>query len=176
MLALQAAGHQVVTDKAMSDQRPGRTALRTPSGRLVYPGHDLDVFERDHVEAKRHAKMGESLAGVDGRPPIVWPDMQKVAADAKAARPPMTEETKAKLRAHSIEKPRNVGDEIARMLEGKSLPEVYEAAAKYLGEDLKALTAKYAHLNPGQQRMVCGNRMRAKWKAENLNAKTRAKK
>lgn len=127
--------------------------------------HDLGLH-------REFAAMGRHLVGDVGRP-IVWPDMKKVAEEARAARAPMSDETKEKLRALSAAKPRSVGDETARALEGKTLPEVYEVAAKALGEDVKALIDKYKHLNPGQQRMVCGNRMRAKWKAENLYAKTR---
>jgi len=54
----------------------------------------------------------------------------------------------------------HVGDDIGAMLQGKSLDEVYTIAAKYLGVPEKELRAKYSHMNPGQQRMNCGNRMR----------------
>lgn len=131
-------------------------------------------FTHDLGLANSMAKMGTALAGVEAQP-IVWPDMKALDEKIRAERAPMPEATKERLREIALTKPRNVGDEIARMLEGKSLPQVYEEAAKYLSEDLKGLTAKYAHLNPGQQRMVCGNRMRAKWKALHLNAKTRGK-
>lgn len=177
MLSLHASGHQRLTDRALDDLKTGRTVLtvHTPDGktRHVYPGHDRDVFERDHRQAKIFAKMGESIAGVAALPPIKWPDMKKIEA---AAKKPMSEETKTALRQHAAKKPRSVGDDIARRLEGKTLPEVYEEAAKYLSTagTVKDLLAKYQHLNPGQQRMVLGNRMRAKWKAENLNAKTRS--
>lgn len=52
------------------------------------------------------------------------------------------------------------GDDTATKLRGKTLDEVYEFAAKKLGETVKALKAKYAHLNPGMQRMSLGNRLR----------------
>lgn len=62
---------------------------------------------------------------------------------------------------------RDIGDEVATMLRGcKSLEEVYQAGAKYLKVDLQELRDRYAHLNPGQQRMNIGNRMRAKWKKD----------
>jgi len=52
------------------------------------------------------------------------------------------------------------GDEIATMLRGKDLDDVYEYAAQVLGVALADLYAKYEHLNPGQQRMTLGNRIR----------------
>ena len=52
------------------------------------------------------------------------------------------------------------GDELAIMLRGKSLDEIYEFAAQVLDVVLADLYAKYEHLNPGQQRMVLGNRIR----------------
>lgn len=64
---------------------------------------------------------------------------------------------------------RDVGDEIAtRLRECGDLESVYRCAAEYLREPVEALKKKYAHLNPGQQRMNLGNRMRAKWKKEHV--------
>lgn len=53
------------------------------------------------------------------------------------------------------------GDAVAKRLRGAALEDVYEEAAKVLGESVSALQAKYKHLNPGMQRMNLGNRMRA---------------
>ena len=52
------------------------------------------------------------------------------------------------------------GDDIALQLQGKSLDEVYEIGAQFLEVTVDALREKYSHLNPGQQRMNIGNRMR----------------
>lgn len=60
----------------------------------------------------------------------------------------------------------DIGDEIAKALRGKSLAENYKFAADRLGETETALRAKYAHLNPGQQRMCLGNRLRGAKRAE----------
>lgn len=63
---------------------------------------------------------------------------------------------------------RDVDDEVAQLLRAcADLEAVYKAAAKYLGTTVKDLKAKYGHLNPGQQRMNCGNKMRFKWKQDN---------
>lgn len=58
----------------------------------------------------------------------------------------------------------DVADQVADMLRGLTVEEV----AKLTKTKLKALTgedfdpiAKYGHLNPGQIRMNCGNRLRA---------------
>lgn len=99
--------------------------------------------------------------------PIVWPDYNDPKIRSSMFRPPqpMSEETKEKLRA--ITPKRDVGDEVAKMLrEAGDLDATYAIGAKYLREKEKALRSKYQHLNPGQQRMVIGNRMRAKWKKE----------
>mgnify|MGYP000682753616 FL=1 len=52
------------------------------------------------------------------------------------------------------------GDEIARFLRPRALIEVYVSAACLLREDVVLLRQRYAHLNPGQQRMNLGNRIR----------------
>jgi hypothetical protein len=60
---------------------------------------------------------------------------------------------------------RDNGDDVAVLLRDCStLDDVYAAAAKYLGVPEPELRAKYGHLNPGQQRMNCGNRMRGEAK------------
>lgn len=53
------------------------------------------------------------------------------------------------------------GDEIAAKLLSKDLDQVYTLAARSLKEPEQELRNKYAHLNPGMQRMNLGNRMRA---------------
>lgn len=64
---------------------------------------------------------------------------------------------------------RDIGDDVATMLRAcKNLDEVYAAASEYLVAPVDALRAKYQHLNPGQQRMNLGNRMRAKFKKEHV--------
>ena len=52
------------------------------------------------------------------------------------------------------------GDEIARFLRPRALIDVYVSAACLLREDVVFLRQRYAHLNPGQQRMNLGNRIR----------------
>ena len=52
------------------------------------------------------------------------------------------------------------GDEIAQFLRNRALIDVYVSAACLLREDVVLLHKRYAHLNPGQQRMNLGNRIR----------------
>lgn len=54
----------------------------------------------------------------------------------------------------------DTGDKVASILRGKTLDEQYAAAAKVLDQSAKSLRKQYEHLNPGQQRMAIGNRMR----------------
>jgi hypothetical protein len=53
------------------------------------------------------------------------------------------------------------GDEIAALLAGRTVEETYEIVEGKLGLKPGTLAAKYANLNPGQQRMNAGNRLRA---------------
>lgn len=60
-------------------------------------------------------------------------------------------------------------DALAKALRGKTLDEAYTICSKALkaeGEPatVKALKARYAHLNPGHQRMCIGNKVRAAMK------------
>lgn len=60
---------------------------------------------------------------------------------------------------------RDVGDPIAVKLRPcKTLDDAYKVAAKFLGCPLVDLKDRYGRLNPGQQRMNLGNRMRNHWK------------
>ena len=53
----------------------------------------------------------------------------------------------------------NNGDEVAAVLEGLHVDELFKIGVEVLGEDF---TEKYAKLNVGMQRMNMGNRLRAK--------------
>ena len=55
----------------------------------------------------------------------------------------------------------NKGDEVATMLAGKTPADVLGMAERLLGLEAGELVARYAKLNPGQQRMNGGNRIRA---------------
>lgn len=119
--------------------------------------------------ARRMAAIGESLVDGGKRPVPRMPTKEEIAA-ITPPKPKMSEETKAKLREARVKeaKPHDNGDPVARMLrDAHTLDEVYAVAAKYLGVKERELRDKYGHLNPGQQRMNCGNRMRGKFRKEN---------
>ena len=63
-------------------------------------------------------------------------------------------------RASSGRKSIDNGDNIALMLRGKSLDEVYNISSSILNIPEQQLRTKYCHLNVGQQRMCLGNRLR----------------
>ena len=52
------------------------------------------------------------------------------------------------------------GDAIAQSLRGATLEDAYAIAAETLKIEVADLKKKYGHLNPGQQRMNLGNRIR----------------
>ncbi len=60
------------------------------------------------------------------------------------------------------------GDEVAKFLEGRDPLVVMAAAERILGLADGFLTERYASLNPGQQRMNAGNRLRAAIKRGDL--------
>jgi hypothetical protein len=60
----------------------------------------------------------------------------------------------------------NCGDLVSEKLLGETLEEVYDTVAETLEEDVDNLAARYEHLNPGQQRMVLGNKLRAFYKTQ----------
>lgn len=62
------------------------------------------------------------------------------------------------------------GDVVAKFLAGQDPLIVMAAAERILGLDTGFLTAKYASLNPGQQRMNAGNRIRAALKRGDITA------
>lgn len=52
------------------------------------------------------------------------------------------------------------GDSVAQSLRGLSMDEVYKQAAKITHIGVADLTSRFAHLNPGMQRMNLGNMIR----------------
>lgn len=59
------------------------------------------------------------------------------------------------------------GDEVASMLRGKSLAEVYTIVSNGTEQEETELRIKYGHLNKGHQRMVLGNILRGFIKKRN---------
>ena len=53
------------------------------------------------------------------------------------------------------------GDEVAQLLRGKTVDEVYKVVAKHTEESEEQLRHNYGHLNAGMQRMNLGNKLRA---------------
>ena len=70
--------------------------------------------------------------------------------------------------AYSGAKSQNNGDDLASLLAGLDPKSVCRLAEAVLGLEAGELWAKYEHLNPGQQRMNSGNRIRAAVKRGDL--------
>ena len=62
--------------------------------------------------------------------------------------------------AASGKKSKDNNDAVAQELRGQTLDFAYTRAAEYLETTETSLRARYAHLNPGQQRMCLGNLIR----------------
>jgi hypothetical protein len=61
----------------------------------------------------------------------------------------------------------DVGDHVAELLRSaNSIEELYSIASEFLDIPIRELKDRYGHLNPGQQRMNLGNKMRFKFKKE----------
>lgn len=87
-------------------------------------------------------------------------------------------EYRAKLRAvktASGQKSKDNGDPVADLLVGKDLDQVYAIGAEQLAVSIDALREKYGHLNPGQQRMNIGNRIRGMMKRREKEAEQAVK-
>ena len=62
----------------------------------------------------------------------------------------------------------DINDEVANLLRGKTLDEIYTMTAEKLKVSKESLAAKYKHLNVGMQRMNLGNRLRKALKDKQL--------
>lgn len=62
--------------------------------------------------------------------------------------------------SHSGRKTIHNGDSLAKQMEGMNMDEVYAFTAKLLDTPASHLRNSYSHLNLGQQRMCCGNKLR----------------
>lgn len=126
-------------------------------------GGDITLYEaycgkNGSLVDPKLAAMGRAIAGVAARPEIVMPPK---GYKSEMWRPPTPMPEDVKKRMKQLAKPKDNGDHVAGLLRPcETLDQVYAAAAKYLKVKEKELRDKYGHLNPGQQRMNCGNRMR----------------
>lgn len=169
--------------KALFDDRFKPVALTNyPLERAIE--HFLDPgFSRVHENARRalealrnnrvlsEAEMAEDNSEIVTTPIKTCGDIEKQPGVADMSEVEISPDLKhyKKTTAASGRKSYDVGDDIAKLLRGKELAEVYELAAKKLDCSVRSLKEKYGHLNVGQQRMNLGNRLRGL-------AKTKAKK
>lgn len=140
-------------------------AKMTPDARAASISREL--FPCNGMPDPAMAAWGERLMGRKRK--IVMPDMSVYKSPMAIPKPTMSEETKKALRERAKSVPRNHdnGDMVARVLrECETLEDVYATGSDYLEIPIPDLHRLYDHLNPGQQRMVIGNRMRAKFRKE----------
>lgn len=91
----------------------------------------------------------------------VHPDLLEIAPEgsSKYGKQPTQKAVIAK-KERDAKGIKDAGDVVAELLRGMDLDGVYAIAADFLNEAEDELRAKAGHLNNGQQRMWCGNRMR----------------
>lgn len=105
----------------------------------------------------------EDMARKDAELEEVKLEVEEIEAEAaKASRSIVPEHYRATYTRTRVNNKTHVdnNDGVAQSLRGQSLETVYEVASEVLKETVMSLRAQYEHLNPGQQRMVLGNRIR----------------
>jgi len=153
----------------MISRTGGWTTLQGPTGTLKVRNGDITKLVPVSPAAPTVASMIKSVT--------FTPDTKPAAAADKPAREKMPIEQRKNGIVPAVYLPRYVktklanggscldnGDSVASHLRGLELGEVYELVADKLGCSEKELMARYGHLNPGQQRMNLGNRLRGFYK------------
>jgi len=152
----------------MISRTGGWTTLQGPTGSLKVRNGDVTKLVPVSAAASTAASMIKSVT--------FTPDTKPAAAD-KPAREKMPIDQRKNGIVPAVYLPRyfknkkadgstclDNGDSVAAHLRGLELGEVYELVADKLGCSEKELMARYGHLNPGQQRMNLGNRLRGFYK------------
>ena len=126
---------------------------------------ELEEAEQEGIEQEQHdTEVEEFEKAMIGEIAPATIDEVDEADDSKNIVP-----SKYRSRYHQVESAKGKrsldnGDPVAQALRGLELADVYQVVASELGEDHAELEERYAHLNPGQQRMVLGNKLRAYWR------------
>jgi hypothetical protein len=164
---------------ALSDAlKPSRWETPPKRGDLVfYRGKRMWVQVAHPFDVSRYVRICDHRIRAEAEPET-WHDKDHresfyVHADELALAPPVRSLTNLPTVASAARAERakagirDVGDPVAVLLRDcGSLGDVYTVAATFLGVPVAELQARYSHLNPGQQRMNLGNRMRAKWRKD----------
>lgn len=161
------------------------TVIETKSGwvsvKMAGPKGATKKFRaKDLEDAPKAAKApkGEGAPARQARPAHF---VSETAGDVKIAKIKGTEFNLSRYfvgdtRTESGRRTIDCADETAASLRGMTLAQVYEHVAKAIGEPVKALQAKYEHLNSGMQRMNLGNRLRGFLAAQEKEAEKAAAK
>ena len=118
---------------------------------------DITLPRGDVIKATKE-EIEEAIAAEDAAVAA----LEALSALAEMEESPFARLTKATCNVYlrGDKKSYDNGDEIAQFLRSRALIDVYIFAACLLREDVVLLRQRYAHLNPGQQRMNLGNRIR----------------
>lgn len=133
--------------------------------------HTLDAATREmkvrNGELSKHATLSDMTAEIAGK-------KAEVARQARAKKPieerlngvvyagylPQYQSYKAALKDGTVRRSIDKGDVVAVELRGADLKVVYKKAAELTGLSVSHLLDRFAHLNPGMQRMNLGNMIR----------------
>jgi hypothetical protein len=129
--------------------------------RELDPAHHYVVLVRGHLLAYAGGQIHDWSKGRRHIPKAVYRVEGRRAADT-----PILDATPTATPAPAPAPKRAASgsDPVAQMLNGRDLDFVYATVCAALAVNESATRSKYAHLNPGQQRMCLGNRLRAAWK------------
>ena len=123
---------------------------------VTIPAVDCRYATRQEVEtAAAEWREQNPLPGLPLDPPTYKRPVSRETAAVSVSRETAPKPAKS---------PVATGDDLAMVLAGHGLDVIYSAAAVVLSTDEFELRQRYAHLNPGQQRMNLGNRIRSTWK------------
>lgn len=135
------------------------TAYTESTVTITVAGSDIEAtVERDEIEKATKEELEQAIAQVatdEEDVEVVAPEssFNRLASKAKNDQYVLYISTSGK-------KSLDNGDEVAIMLRGKTLDEVYQITSDWVGISVEELIERYKHLNAGQQRMNLGNRLR----------------
>ena len=138
---------------------------REATDALVDAGWDEDRTDTDAVRSAPEAAQAHACAADEHREAAKDDAPRGMSATLDRYKPGYTQCV-----AYSGSVSQNNGDALAQALEGKSPAETIAFAERVLGLPVGTLAAKYAGLNPGQQRMNSGNRVRNAIKRGDVDA------
>ena len=132
---------------------------------VTIPAVDCQYATRQEVEtAAAEWREQNPLPGLPLDPPTYERPVSRETVAVSVPRETVAVSVPRETAPKPAKSPAATGDDLAVALAGHGLDVIYSAAAVVLSTDESELRQRYGHLNPGQQRMNLGNRIRSTWK------------